>query len=218
VPEPPGNLPELRPEYFAREDESDDALFYREPRLVTHIDDAAIAALEAFYGSLIPPGSAVLDLMASWVSHLPADLELAAVAGLGMNRVELAENPRLTERVVQDLNRELRLPWPDATFDVVICSVSVQYLVRPAEVFREVGRVLAPGGVFAVSYSNRCFPTKAVAAWRALSDRDHAELIALYFAHAGCFGEPRAYDLSPGPGSDPLFCVIAQRQRTAPPA
>lgn len=212
MPDVSEELPELRPEYFAREDESDDALFYREPRLVTHLDDAATAALIAFYGRIIPPGSQVLDLMSSWVSHLPEELQLGPVAGLGLNRVELEETPRLTERVVQDLNREPTLPWPDATFHAVICSLSVQYLTRPAEVFAEVARVLVPGGIVAVAYSNRCFPTKAVAVWRALNDRDHAELIALYLAHAGGFGQPRAFDLSPGPGADPLYCVIAQRE------
>jgi SAM-dependent methyltransferase len=212
VPDARAELPELRPEYFARDDETDDAVFYREPRLVTHLDDEASAALTAFYGRIIPPGSQVLDLMSSWVSHLPVDLDLDAVAGLGMNRVELENNPRLTERVVQDLNREPTLPWPDATFHAVICSLSVQYLTRPAEVFAEVARVLVPGGIVAVSYSNRCFPTKAVAVWRALGDRDHAELIALYLAHAGGFGQARAFDLSPGPGADPLYCVIAQRE------
>ncbi|MEJ5221894.1 MAG: methyltransferase domain-containing protein [Tepidiforma sp.] len=212
----PGGLPPLKAEYFAREDESDDALFYAEPRLVTHIDDGAIRALEAFYGDLLPHGGRILDLMSSWVSHLPAELAPAFVAGLGMNRVELEQNPVLDERVVQDLNREPVLPWPDAHFDAAVCTVSVQYLVRPVEVFAEVRRVLVPGGVFAVAYSNRCFPTKAVAAWRALDDRDHAALIALYFAHAGGFEEPVAYQVRPGgPGSDPLYCVVARRGAAA---
>lgn len=201
----------LRPEHFQRQDESDDAFFYREARLVTHIDDAAIAAVSKFYGELIPPGALVLDLMTSWVSHLPPGLELAGVAGLGMNPTELEENPVLTERVVQDLNRNPSLPWPDATFDAAIVTVSVQYLTNPDAVFAEVGRVLAPGAPFAVSYSNRCFPTKAVAVWQALNSREHAELIGLYFRLSGAFGQPQAYDISPGPGSDPMFVVVARR-------
>lgn len=103
----------LRPEHFRREDESDDAGFYIEPRLVTHIDDAAIAALTAFYRELIQPGAHVLDLMSSWVSHLPDDLELAGVTGLGMNAHELERNPRLTKRVVHNLNLEPVLPFED---------------------------------------------------------------------------------------------------------
>lgn len=204
----------LRPEHFQRQDESDDALFYREPRLVTHIDDAAIAAVSRFYGELIPAGANVLDLMTSWVSHLPADLQLSGVSGLGMNAVELDQNPVLTERVVQDVNKNPELPWPDATFDAAIVTVSVQYLTSPDRVFAEVGRVLKPGAPFAVTYSNRCFPTKAVAAWLSLNSRDHAELIGLYFRLSGAFEPGRAHDLSPGPGLDPLYAVVGVRKQS----
>ena len=206
----------LRPEHFQRQDESDDALFYREPRLVTHIDDAAIAAATRFYGDLISPGANVLDLMTSWVSHLPAEIQLSGVSGVGMNLVELEQNPVLTERVVQDLNKNPVLPWPDETFDAAIVTVSVQYLTSPDHVFREVGRVLKPGAPFAVTFSNRCFPTKAVAAWLSLNSRDHAELIGLYFRLSGAFEPAQAYDLSPGPGSDPLFAVVAARKESLP--
>lgn len=201
----------LRPEHFVREDESDDGVFYREARLVTHIDDAAIAALSKFYGEMIPAGSRVLDLMTSWVSHLPDGLSLAGVAGLGMNAVELEHNPVLTERVVQDLNKDPELPWEDETFDAALVTVSVQYLTRPEVVFAEVRRVLKPGAPFAVAYSNRCFPTKAVAVWRALNSRDHAELIGLYFRLAGGFAQAQAYDISPGAGSDPMFVVVGRK-------
>lgn len=206
----------LREEHFRRYDESPDDQFYREPRLVTHVDDAAVAAATAFYRDLLRAGGRVLDLMSSWVSHLPPDAEYAAVAGLGMNAAELDANPRLTERVVQDLNVTPALPWEDGSFDSAIVTVSVQYLTRPAEVFAEVGRVLVPGGPFAVLYSNRCFPTKAVAVWQALGSQEHADLIGLYFRLSGAFEQPQAYDLSPNPGqSDPLYAVVAARARAA---
>ncbi|MEO8539487.1 MAG: class I SAM-dependent methyltransferase [bacterium] len=200
----------LRPEHFRRYDETDDALFYREARLVTHIDDAAIAAVTKFYGEVIPAGGRVLDLMTSWISHLPPELSTAGVSGLGMNQHELDQNPVLTERVVQDLNLNPHLPWDDGTFDAAIVTVSVQYLTDPPEVFREVGRVLRPGAPFAVAYSNRCFPTKAVAVWQTLNNREHAELIGLYFRLSGAFGPSQAYDISPGPGADPMFVVVAK--------
>ena len=208
----------LLPEHFRREDDSDDSLFYREARLVTHIDDAAIAAVSKFYGQIIPNGALVLDLMTSWVSHLPANLELAGVAGLGMNAVELEHNPVLTERVIQDLNRTPTLPWPDDHFDAAVVTVSVQYLTSPRDVFAEVGRVLKPGGPFAVAYSNRCFPTKAVAVWRMLRSHEHAELIGLYFRLSGMFDQPQAYDISPGANSDPMFVVVARKRPAIPPA
>ncbi|MBA4178986.1 MAG: methyltransferase type 11 [Anaerolinea sp.] len=202
----------LRPEHFAREDESDDSTFYVEPRLVTHIDDAAIGALSKFYGQLIKPGSNVLDLMSSWVSHLPETLALVGLTGLGMNAHELEQNPLLTSRVVHNLNLEPELPFDDGVFDAAIVSVSVQYLTKPVEVFAEVGRVLKPGAPFAVAYSNRLFPTKAVAVWRALGDREHADLIGLYFRLSGAFEHPDAFNISPGPGSDPMYVVVGRRR------
>ena len=200
----------LTPEHFRRLDESDDSAFYVAPRLVTHIDDEAIAALRAFYGATLPRGGAVLDLMSSWVSHLPDDGAYSGVTGLGMNALELERNPVLTRRTVHDLNRDPVLPYGDDEFDGAVMSVSVQYLTRPVEVFADVGRVLKPGAPLAVTFSNRCFPTKAVAVWQMLSDQAHADLVALYFSLSGAFDEARAFDLSPNPGrTDPLYAVVA---------
>ncbi|MBI5947336.1 MAG: methyltransferase domain-containing protein [Chloroflexi bacterium] len=201
----------FRPEHFRRADETADDLFYSVPRLVTHIDDEAIAAATRFYGEMLPEGEPILDLMSSWVSHLPESKKYESVTGLGMNAEELAANPQLASFVVQDLNREPRLPFADRAFGGAVVTVSVQYLTSPVEVFREVGRVLRPGGPFIVTYSNRCFPTKAVAMWQALNSREHADLIAMYFQLSGAFGSPLACDLSPNPGrTDPLFAVMAR--------
>ena len=203
----------LRPEHFAREDSNEDGLFYASPRFVTHIDDDAIATIQRFYGETLPPNGTVLDLMSSWVSHLPNPNSYASVTGLGMNAEELAGNPQLTNWVVQDLNGVPVLPMANETFEGAVVTVSVQYLTRPIEVFAEVGRVLKPGAPFIVSYSNRCFPTKAVAVWRALGDRDHADLVGAYFRLSGQFGPSNAYDLSPNPGrSDPVYCIVARKQ------
>ena len=189
---------------FAREDESADAGFYRQPRLVTHIDDATIAALTAFYAEFLPPMSRVLDLMSSWVSHLP-DVEYAQVAGLGMNAEELAANPRLTDSVVHDLNERPALPYEDDSFDRAVVAVSVQYLVQPIEVFTDLRRVLARGGRVAVAMSHRCFPTKAILAFRALPPNDRVRLVASYLHRAG-FAEIDALDRSPA-NADPLWIV-----------
>ena len=191
---------------FDRFDESDDRLFYEPARLVTHIDDAAIVALTAYYRELIAPGSVVLDLMSSWVSHLPPELPLGEVLGQGMNAQELAANPRLTRWWVQDLNREAALPLDEKSMDAMLCCVSVQYLKQPLEVFAEVRRVLKPGAPFAVSFSNRCFPTKAVAVWRALDTEGHAALVRLYLEQAG-FADVEARLLRDGSVSDPLVVV-----------
>lgn len=206
----------LRPEHFERQDEGDDHLFYQEARLVTHIDDAAIRALTAFYGTLIPDEAQVLDLMSSWVSHLPSERSFAGVTGLGMNVRELDANPQLTGRIVQDLNVTPVLPFDADAFDAAIVSVSIQYLTRPIEVFAEVGRVLKVDAPFAVAYSNRMFPTKAVAIWRSLSDREHADLIGLYFRLSGAFDHPQAYNVTSDPNSDPMYVVVAKKLRNGP--
>jgi SAM-dependent methyltransferase len=195
---------------FRRRDEAPDSAFYAAPRFVTHIDEGAVAAVTALYRELLPPGGDVLDLMSSWVSHLPDDVAYGRVAGLGMNADELAGNPRLTEWRVQDLNASPRLPYGDAEFDGAGCCVSVQYLVRPVEVFRELARVLRPGAPFVVTFSNRCFPTKAVAAWQALDDPGHAALVAEYARLAGGFEPAEVRAHTPRRG-DPLYGVVAWR-------
>lgn len=200
----------LQPEHFAREDESPDPGFYTEARLVTHIDDAAIAAATRFYGQMLPKGGAILDLMSSWVSHLPTDAAYASVTGLGLNAEELSRNEQLTDWLMHDLNADPKLPFDDDSFDGAVVTVSVQYLTSPIEVFAEVGRVLKPGAPFLLTYSNRCFPTKAVAIWRLLGDREHADLIALYFRLSSAFSQAQAIDLRPNPvASDPLYAVYA---------
>jgi SAM-dependent methyltransferase len=204
---------QLQPHHFERIDESDDTLFYEAPRLVKHIDEPACEALALFYHVALPKGGAILDLMSSCVSHLPADIKYSRVCGLGMNRVELEANPRLSDYLVHDLTVNPALPFADGEFDACIINVSVQYLIHPIQVFSEVARVLKPGSLCAVSFSNRCFPTKAVAIWRAMDDRDHARLVGYYFVESGGFDEPEFTNLSPGFGeSDPLYVVSARRR------
>jgi SAM-dependent methyltransferase len=202
----PTLLPELPARAFDKEDPDDDAAFYEPARLTTHIDDAAIAALTAFYRRTLPPGGAVLDVMSSWVSHLPADRDYREVVGHGMNSEELAANPCLTRWFIQDLNRTPALPEGDGAFDAVLCCVGVQYLQRPVEVFADVRRVLRPGAPVVVSFSNRCFPTKAVAIWRSLDGAGHARLVSLYLERAG-FKAVRVHVLADGRFGDPLTVV-----------
>jgi hypothetical protein len=199
-------LPGLPEAAFAKADSSPDVEFYAYPRFVTHIDDAAIAAVTRVYRENLPPDGTVLDLMSSWVSHLPEDVAYAAVIGHGMNQEELAANPRFSRWFVQDLNIAPSLPLDDGGFDGACLCVSVQYLQRPVEVFREVGRVLRPGAPFVVSFSNRCFPTKAVAIWQSLSAPDQQRLVAAYMRAAG-FTRVAGQASTPREG-DPLWIVI----------
>jgi SAM-dependent methyltransferase len=191
---------------FAKQDGGDDLAFYAPPRLVTHIDDAALGALTGCYRERLPADAEVLDLMSSWVSHLPEERSLTVV-GHGMNGQELAANGRLNRWFVQDLNRDPILPLDDEAFDAALCCAGVQYLQRPLHVFREVRRVLRPGAPFIVSYSNRCFPTKAVAIWRSLDLGGHAALIRRYMERAG-YDRIEVLVLADGRSGDPLVAVI----------
>jgi len=195
---------------FARADESPDERFYREPRFVTHIDDRAIEAVTGLYRERLSSGSHVLDLMSSWVSHLPPEITYGSVVGIGMNERELRENPRLETYLVHDLNVTPELPFDDGTFDAATLCVSVQYLTMPVPVLRETARVLRPGAPLIITFSNRCFPTKAVAIWQALNDRGHGELIERYLRDAGGWNAVASLDRTK-PGGDPLYAVVAER-------
>jgi len=203
------------PDFFRRIDDSDDELFYSTPRLVVHIDDGAIAKVRDIYARLLPQGGAILDLMSSWRSHLPEYLRPSRVVGLGMNRGEMADNPQLTEIVVHNLNRSPRMPFDDRSFDGAVVTVSVQYMTRPVEIFRDVCRVLKPGAPFVVTFSNRCFPTKAVAVWQSLDDHDHARLVWRYFQDSEGFENMDLVDRSgpSDPPSDPVWAVAGYRKR-----
>ena len=202
-------IPELPATAFVKLDPAPDSLFYALPRLVTHIDSAAIAAVTALYRKVLPPGGTILDLMSSWVSHLPDDVGYTAVIGHGLNADELAANPRLARFFVQDLNIDPVLPLDDASVDAVTCCVSVQYLQQPVAVMHELRRVLRPGGCVVITFSNRCFPTKATAIWSRLGGADRVRLVGLFLEQAG-FPDVGGFDLLPegGPG-DPLHAVVA---------
>jgi SAM-dependent methyltransferase len=193
--------------FFARTDEQPDDIFYDPPRLVTHIDDGAIEAVGALYTELGVTGR-VLDVMPSWVSHFVEPPEHLTV--LGMNERELDANPIAAERIVHDLNVDPALPFGDDTFDDVVCCVSVDYLTRPIEVFADVARVLRPSGRFLVTFSNRCFPSKAIHGWLAGDDAVHLQIVGIYFELSAAFGDAQ-YDVRvrPNRGVDPLYAVWA---------
>jgi SAM-dependent methyltransferase len=196
---------------FRRTDEAPDEEFYQSPRLVTHIDDRAIAAVTQLYRELFPAGGEILDLMSSWISHLPPEVEYGRIIGLGMNEVELRRNERLDSYVVQNLNTNPRLPFGSTEFDGVGICVSIDYLTRPVEVLREVGRVLKEGAPVAITFSNRCFPTKAVEIWHRLDDAGHMRLVEGYLQEAGNFRDIHSLDRSPDHlFSDPLYAVVGR--------
>ena len=205
------------PQDFTRQDESDDSNFYVASRMVVHIDDTAIAAVTDAIRRHVPAGVHVLDIMSSYRSHLPENVHYQEVVGLGMNEAELRANTQLTRFVVHNLNKNPQLPFEDASFDAVINTVSVQYLKRPVEVFREVARVLKPGGVSLVNFSDRMFPTKAVRIWYEGDNESHIALVQRYYELAGGFTKvevERHVDSQASwfrRGHDPLFVIIGTR-------
>lgn len=210
---------------FGRDDETPDRDFYMKPRFVDHLDSCALDTVAQIYGRLIPSGAAILDLMAGPDSHLGKVSDPAMVVGLGLNKSEMEANPVLSEHVIHDLNADPLLPFPDNRFDVVVNTVSVDYLTRPLEVFREVSRVLKPDGLFIVVFSNRMFPPKAVNVWKRSSEKQRAELVRRFFTLSGRFviqgyyescGKPRPRDdkyFELGIPSDPIYAVWGETTR-----
>jgi SAM-dependent methyltransferase len=211
----------LRPEQRAKLDDTNDLDFYDSPRLVTHVDDGFITRLSDLYQQELEPDSRILDLMSSWVSHLPAQMQFAHVEGHGMNEAELAKNPRLDHYFVQNLNQNPKLPLDDADFDAVLITVSIQYLQYPEAVLSEIYRVLKPNGVVIISFSNRMFYQKAIALWRDGTDTDRVNLVKQYFQSVDGFSEPKVIVHQPPVagflqmlglgGGDPFYAVIARK-------
>lgn len=211
----------LQPHQRTKLDESDDGAFYEWPRFVTHVDDEFIRQLTQLYRDRLQSGMRVLDLMSSWVSHLPEDLEFETVEGHGLNEAELQKNPQLHGYFVQNLNQNPQLPYPDDSFDAVLIAVSVQYLQQPERVFAEMARILVSDGIAIVSFSNRMFYQKAIAAWRDGTEGDRVNLVRSYFASVPEFGEPEVIANVPkipaivqllGGGSDPFYAVAASKK------
>jgi SAM-dependent methyltransferase len=215
--------PMLSPQETQKVDLTDDQLFYEVPRLVYHIDESFVAKLQALLEKVLPPQAEILDLMSSWVSHLPQGYQPKRVVGHGMNKVELSQNPVLSHYFVQNLNETPQLPLDDESFDVVLNTVSIQYLQRPVEVFQEVHRILKPGGLVVISFSNRMFPTKAIQAWSARSDNERLELVIRYIQTAGGFENiqihaqadptPIAWWQAWSQTEDPFYAVVAYKSR-----
>jgi len=189
---------------FVRRDEQPDEYFYETPRLVHHLDETAREMASEVYGRFVKDDMRVLDLMSSWVSHLPENVKPARVSGLGMNPIELEQNPHLTDYRVHDLNADPRLPYKSNQFDGVICSLSVEYLSYPVEIFTEVSRVLKPGGIFAVTFSNRWFPPKVIRIWEEIQEFERIGLVMEYFLRSGVFGHLGTYSMRglPRPRND----------------
>lgn len=211
----------LQPDQRTKFDQSEDNLFYSFPRFVTHVDNNFIQQLTELYRQQLKENTRILDLMSSWVSHLPPEMEFSHVEGHGMNEEELAKNPRFNHYFVQNLNKNPQLPLKDEDFDGVLCAVSVQYLQYPEAVFNEIARILKPDGVAIISFSNRMFLQKAIAAWREATDRQRIHLVKSYFQSVSSFTAPKIVATQPElptilqmlgiGGKDPFYALFARK-------
>jgi SAM-dependent methyltransferase len=211
----------LKPEQRQKLDGGNDREFYSAPRFVTHVDEGFIDRLTNLYRERLTPEMRIFDMMSSWVSHLPDEIEFAYVQGHGLNEAELAKNPRFDRYFVQNLNQDLKLPLEDSSFDAVLNTVSVQYLQYPEAIFAEIYRILKPNGIAIFSFSNRMFYNKAIAAWRDASESDRVELVKGYFQSVPGFSQPEVVSqISNVPdvfrligmgGGDPFYAVIAHK-------
>jgi SAM-dependent methyltransferase/FKBP-type peptidyl-prolyl cis-trans isomerase 2 len=192
---------------FERDDEQPDTKFYRKPRYVHHIDDTAREMVRNTYGRFLSDGMHVLDLMSSWQSHIPANLHLDRLVGLGLNQDELKRNSQLSHFLVHDLNADSRLPFVSNTFDAVVNTASIEYLTDPLAVFREVSRILRPDGYFIVTFSNRWFPPKAIKIWQELHEFERMGMVLEYFLRTGGFKDLQTYSIRglPRPHDDKYF-------------
>ncbi|MCA1906569.1 MAG: methyltransferase domain-containing protein [Desulfarculus sp.] len=223
IPAPEGATDFYADQPFRRQAESPDPEFYRQARMVPHLDAAARTRLEALHARLLRPGTRVLDLMASLYSHLPPDLKLAEVIGIGLNQAELEANPALTRSLVHDLNAEPRPPLEPASLDAIICTSSLEYLTQPQEVLAGCLDALKPGGLLLMSFSNRYFPPKVVRIWSELHEFERLGLALDYYRRAGGLtdiqtwsdrGWPRPADDLHYPEqqqSDPLFAIWGRK-------
>ena len=202
---------------FDRMDESDDSLFYTEPRLLTHIDDEAIAVIGDIFQEILPPKVRILDLMSSWRSHLPIGLPKQNMIGLGLNATEMEDNPQLDSYVIQNLNIDPKLPFGNESFDATLLTVSVQYLTQPIEVFTEIARVMTDGAPLIITFSNRMFPTKAVRIWQACDDLQRMSLVKTYMQQTRRFKDIYSTDRSRWMGyyTDPIFLVVGRKSTVA---
>lgn len=211
----------LDPTQRTKLDNTNDTLFYEAPRFVTHVDDGFIQQLTDLYREQLKPNTRIFDMMSSWVSHLPDEMEFAHIEGHGLNEEELARNRRLDHYFIQDLNNNPKFPLENQSFDAVLNTVSIQYVQYPEAIFSEIHRILKPGGIAIISFSNRMFYQKAIAAWREGSEASRVQLVQRYFEAVLGFSQPEAIARQSqvpamlqwmGMGGDPFYAVIGTRR------
>jgi len=203
-------------------DISDDEIFYQQPRFVHHLSDSFRNRLTKIYSEYLLKHHVILDLMSSWVSHLPSNTRYNKVIGHGMNEAELSSNKRLDNFWVQNLNRSQILPVEDSSIDVGLIVAGWQYLQYPEKVSLELSRIIKPDSFLIISFTNRAFWNKASNIWTYSSEEKRIEYVNSVLSDNGwriekIFNEKTHEDKLFGfltAESDPFFSVIARNNKS----
>ena len=160
-----------------KSDISDDEIFYQQPRFAHHLSDSFRTRLTSLYSEYLLKHHIILDLMSSWVSHLPTNIRYKKVIGHGMNQAELSTNQRLDSFFVQNLNKKQNMPIEDSSIDVGLIVAGWQYLQYPEKVSLELSRIIKSDSLLIISFTNRAFWTKAPNIWTYSSEENRIEYV-----------------------------------------
>ena len=203
-------------------DNSDDKTFYYQPRFVHHLSVSFRDRLTNLYSNYLCNHHIILDLMSSWVSHLPSNNKFKKVIGHGMNESELKSNNRLDSYWIQDLNKNQRMPIEDSTVDIGLIVAGWQYLQYPEKVSSELSRIIKRDSLLIISFTNRAFWTKSPHIWTNSSELERIEYVKSVLSDNGwslvkIFNE-KTYDNKLfgfySVVSDPFFSIIVRNNKS----
>tara|TARA_B100001769_G_scaffold25409_1_gene16774 strand:- start:11 stop:661 length:651 start_codon:yes stop_codon:yes gene_type:complete len=205
-----------------KSDISDDGIFYQQPRFVHHLSDSFRNRLTSLYSEYLLNHHIILDLMSSWVSHLPSNISYKKVIGHGMNEAELSSNERLDRFFVQNLNKKQNMPIEDSSVDVGLIVAGWQYLQYPEKVSLELSRVIKSDSLLIISFTNRAFWTKAPNIWTYSSEEKRIEYVTSVLTSNGWRIEKILNEKTQdkklfgfySSESDPFFSVIARNNKS----
>ena len=205
-----------------KSDISDDEIFYQQPRFVHHLSDSFRNRLTSLYSEYLLNHYIILDLMSSWVSHLPSNISYKKVIGHGMNEAELSSNERLDRFFVQNLNKKQNMPIEDSSVDVGLIVAGWQYLQYPEKVSLELSRVIKSDSLLIISFTNRAFWTKAPNIWTYSSEEKRIEYVTSVLTSNGWRIEKILNEKTQDKKlfgfytseSDPFFSVIARNNKS----
>ena len=205
-----------------KSDISDDEIFYQQPRFVHHLSDSFRTRLTNLYSEYLLKHYIILDLMSSWVSHLPPNIRYKKVIGHGLNQAELSSNERLDSFFVKNLNKKQNMPIEDSSIDVGLIVAGWQYLQYPEKISLELSRIIKSDSLLIISFTNRAFWSKSPNIWTYSSEVKRIEYVTSILIDNGWRIEKilneKTYQENLfglyNSESDPFFSVIARNNKS----